>query len=213
MSEHSLIYDSDVTRARPLPADERRQALIEATLPLLREQGLGVSTRQIAEAAGVAEGTIFRVFESKDDLVNACLVEALSAHHVTRQIANANRATVEETVTALFETLQRHFADIHSLMLLHHPTTQAPGPHGQGAHPTGGRCQRPDFDALRGQVSTAVADVLTLHTDELSTTPSEAAALILIVGTGAHHPVATDHTLSDPHRLAHLIVGGLSQEA
>ena len=51
----------------PMSPDERRAALIDATLPLLLEHGRGVTTRQIAEAAGVAEGTIFRVFDSKDE--------------------------------------------------------------------------------------------------------------------------------------------------
>ncbi len=48
-----------MSRATPLPLDERRAALIAATEPLLEQFGRDVSTRQIAEAACVAEGTIF----------------------------------------------------------------------------------------------------------------------------------------------------------
>ena len=59
-----------------MSADDRRAALVDATLPLLLEHGRTVTTRQIAEAAGVAEGTIFRVFDSKDDLVAAALDRA-----------------------------------------------------------------------------------------------------------------------------------------
>lgn len=58
------------------PAD-RRAALIAATVPLLYEHGLDVSTRKIAEAAGVAEGTIFGVFPDKHSLVVAALMHAL----------------------------------------------------------------------------------------------------------------------------------------
>jgi len=56
--------------------DERRAALIAATLPLLREHGLAVTTRQIADAAGVAEGTIFGVFPDKNSLLRAAVLSA-----------------------------------------------------------------------------------------------------------------------------------------
>jgi AcrR family transcriptional regulator len=42
--------------------DDRRRAIVAAVVPLLLEHGDDVSTRQIADAAGIAEGTIFRVF-------------------------------------------------------------------------------------------------------------------------------------------------------
>jgi len=62
-------------RATALPPDERRSAIVGATLPLLVEHGDRVTTRQIADAAGVAEGTIFRVFDDKDAVITA-VVEA-----------------------------------------------------------------------------------------------------------------------------------------
>jgi AcrR family transcriptional regulator len=57
--------------------EDRRAALIEATIPLLLEHGLDVSTRKIAEAAGVAEGTIFGVFPDKHSLLLAALLQSL----------------------------------------------------------------------------------------------------------------------------------------
>ena len=71
MSEYSLTYAGGMPpRAKPLPPDERRRALVEVTVPLLIEHGRSVTSRQIADAAGVAEGTIFRAFGSKDELVD-----------------------------------------------------------------------------------------------------------------------------------------------
>jgi AcrR family transcriptional regulator len=60
-------------RASMLPPEERRAAIVRATVPLLVEHGEMVTTRQIADAAGIAEGTIFRVFADKDELIRAVL--------------------------------------------------------------------------------------------------------------------------------------------
>lgn len=60
-------------RARPLAPDDRRDAILDAVVPLLREKGRDVSTRQLAEAAGVAEGTLFRAFGDKETLISAAI--------------------------------------------------------------------------------------------------------------------------------------------
>ncbi len=64
-------------RATALPPDERRSMIVAATLPLLLEHGDRVTSRQIAEAAGIAEGTIFRVFADKDEIIVAVIEAAL----------------------------------------------------------------------------------------------------------------------------------------
>jgi AcrR family transcriptional regulator len=62
-------------RVAALAPDDRRAALIDATIPLLRVYGLHLTTRQIADAAGVAEGTIFGVFHDKNSLIRAALIK------------------------------------------------------------------------------------------------------------------------------------------
>ena len=61
------------TRARPMSPEERRSAILDAAIPLLRENGREVSTKQLAEAAGVAEGTLFRAFGDKDAIIGAAI--------------------------------------------------------------------------------------------------------------------------------------------
>ena len=77
-------------RARPMSPEERRDKLIDVTLDLLREHGRAVTTRQIAAAAGVAEGTIFRVVESKEELVEAAIADRrkqIEDYHTARREA------------------------------------------------------------------------------------------------------------------------------
>lgn len=78
-------------RAEPLTPNERRLAVIEAVAPLLVDHGATVTTRQMAEAAGIAEGTLFSVFPDKRSVILATiehrmdptpLLEALSAASV-----------------------------------------------------------------------------------------------------------------------------------
>ena len=62
---------------RVVLTDDRRAAIVDVAIPLLREHGPGLTTRQVAEAAGIAEGTLFRAFGSKDELVQACATAVL----------------------------------------------------------------------------------------------------------------------------------------
>ena len=64
-------------RAAPLPPAERRADIIHAVLPLLIEHGAAVTSRELAAAAGVSEGTIFRVFADKDELFAAAFETAV----------------------------------------------------------------------------------------------------------------------------------------
>lgn len=98
-------------RVPALSPNERRAALIEATIPLLREHGTNVSTRQIAEAAGVAEGTIFGVFKDKTSLLRAAVVAALDPTPLVRDL-NAIDATLalRERLVVAARLIREHVA-------------------------------------------------------------------------------------------------------
>ena len=54
---------------------EKRSAILQAAVQAIAEAGVGASTARIAKAAGLAEGTMFRYFSSKDNLLNELYVE------------------------------------------------------------------------------------------------------------------------------------------
>jgi AcrR family transcriptional regulator len=74
-----------------MPADATRRRLRTAALELFVEQGVvETTTRDLAKRAGIAEGTIYRHFESKDELVRD-----LFQDHYVRFGAELNRIQAE----------------------------------------------------------------------------------------------------------------------
>lgn len=57
--------------------EDRKAAIVDSVLPLVAERGNDVTSRELAQAAGVAEGTLFRAFGDKTALVGAVAVEGL----------------------------------------------------------------------------------------------------------------------------------------
>jgi AcrR family transcriptional regulator len=54
-----------------LKSEDRRNAILFAATRVFAERGLGAPTVAITIAAGVAEGSLFTYFKTKDDLINA----------------------------------------------------------------------------------------------------------------------------------------------
>src|SRR5438445_13880046 len=99
-------------RATALPPEERRSMIVQAALPLLLENGEMVTSRQIADAAGIAEGTIFRVFADKDALIAAVIDAALDTAPLERALASIDVSMpFEAAVAAAIEVLQQRVVD------------------------------------------------------------------------------------------------------
>lgn len=106
-------------RARPLAPDERREAILDAVLPLLRERGRDVTSRELAEASGVAEGTIFRAFGDKESLLEAGLIKLLDPQPFRAELRRIpHDLAFEDKITCIIGALRVRFREVFRVMTL-----------------------------------------------------------------------------------------------
>lgn len=183
-------------RAAPLPPDERRAAIIEATLPLVRTQGYAVSTRQIAEAAGVAEGTLFRVFPDKRSLVDAVVASAFDPRGALQALRAIDRAApLEERVTAVVELLRTGMESTFQLFA----ALRASGPCDAVQSPPVSRLQ-----AWEAQTA-AVAEVFEPDAHRLVVAPHQAARVLGAVVMMASRPMPHESVHTPPLPLEEVV--------
>lgn len=199
-------------RAAPLPPDERRAAILAATVPLLRERGADVSTRELAEAAGVAEGTLFRVFADKRALLRAALAEATDPEPLERELARVDLTLpLEQRVRAVVQIVSARMDGVMRLAgALHDLALESPGRgngHGRGHGPAHRTSTDPGERDAR--FLAAIARVLEPDRDELRVTPLQAAGLVRGVLLGDRMPGAPERARLTGAQVAACLVSGL----
>lgn len=91
--------------------------IIDATIPLLLEYGRGVTSKQIAEAAGIAEGTIFRAFGDKETLVQAAIEKYLDPEPLRDALRAIDPSLpLEHKVRAILYLLRERFQSVMRIM-------------------------------------------------------------------------------------------------
>ncbi len=98
--------------ARPKSLDKRNAILVAAT-ELIAEQGLSVSTSKISQVAGIAEGTLFTYFETKERLLNDLYLVLKSGEREVMMRDYPFQASLEERV--------RHFWNTNVAFGVNHP--------------------------------------------------------------------------------------------
>lgn len=161
-------------RAAPMPPSERRRSVIDAVLPLLVERGAGVTSRELAAAAGVSEGTLFKVFDDKDELIRAAVAVAMDPGPFERSVAAIDsELLLEEQLVAATELIQRRIVDLWQLISKldahrHHEPKHQP---------------LPDSAALTALLASGAASI--------SEPPPDAARLLRALTLALTHPLFT----------------------
>ena len=184
------------SRAAAMPAEERRAALVAATLPLLLAHGSGVTTRQIAEAAGVAEGTIFRVFPDKDALIQAAVETAFDPAPTVQALHEVDLALpLEDRLVAAVAILQERVTRIWQVMTsagMHRPPD---------THTAEARRNPPEMAALAALFA---PDAARLRRDPLA-----AAHLLRGLTFACSHPALTAERPQPATEIVSLLLDGI----
>jgi AcrR family transcriptional regulator len=192
------------------PAD-RRRAIVEALVPLLVERGGEVSTREIAQAAGIAEGTIFRVFDDKKSLMLAAAEEAINPADGQAAFDEAMAADPElraQVVAAARRILDRMRMTMAVMMAVRSYLwdDEAHRQHHEGKH----FGPPPFVMEAQAQLHRRLTGLFEPHRAELAVEPEVAALALRSLVFGASRPELGMVPALDAEQIADLLLQGIT---
>jgi AcrR family transcriptional regulator len=184
-------------RAPAMSPEQRRAMIIQTAIPLIAEYGAAVTTAKIARAAGIGEGTIFRVFADKDELLQACMAEALSPEHAVRELDAIDLSQpLPDRLAEAAEALQAHLARMGAI-------AGSLG-HGGGKHP--GTVRGAGRTESTARLRAALAELLEPDKAALRRPPEQIAALFF--GLLFTQPRTEDEPDLTPQELVEVFLHG-----
>ncbi len=166
--------------------------ILEAVTPLLKEHGRDISSKQIAEAAGIAEGTVFRAFGDKESLIEAGIVKLLDPEPLRDDLRAIDPALpLDQKVLAVIMLMRRRFGEVFKIMAM------------VGGGPPPRRDQRHEFAVI-------IARLLQPEAEELNWPPERVAHIIRLISFASSLPVLNEHTEFTETELASIVLYGVA---
>lgn len=187
--------------------DDRRASILEAARTVVAAEGFGFTTRQVADAAQIAEGTLFRVFETKDALVQAVIGDVLDPSQTETELAGLAPSSLDQAITELVRVLSNSIARTSAFFeaVRSRCVQPPPGPpehRGPGHH-----------DERNARLSAATTAVLAPFAEQLAISPDRAADFLRVVVFSTAHPYLSppsDRFTTD--QIAQLILHGCTAQ-
>ncbi len=179
-------------RAQPLSIEERQAMIIDAVIPLLIEHGRAVTSKQIAEAAGIAEGTIFRAFGDKETLVTAAIEKYLDPEPLRQALRSIDPALpLENKVRAMIYLMRERFSSMFRMIAA-----------------IGG--ERPAAPNARHEFPAIIAEVLAPEAAALNWPAERVAHLVRMVSVASSFPALNEGMEFSVDELARIVLYGVA---
>jgi len=191
--------------------EDRRQAIVEALIPLLVERGGDITTKEVARAAGIAEGTIFRVFPDKRALLLAAAEEAMNPTGGEEAFDEvlAGVTDLREGIIVVTHRILDRMRLTMSVMMAVRPQMIA------AFHEEKAAGHKPEIGppafVLKAQADLhgRLTRLFTPYADLLAVDPSTAAIAMRSLIFGAHRPELGMTPSLTPDQIADLLLGGV----